>query len=135
LTTLIIIISVYLAGAFVTYHLGRFNVEHIECEDAIVWPIYAAIGLFIGLISIPFVVLWGMNWLFGKVFGITNGLVDRLVDSSKQKRQPKVKEKAKVEAEPQVLIQKGAILGSEEYRRLKPMIEKYEAKLHVCERE
>jgi len=147
LTLLIAGIPAYLLLALVAYHIEKRLVDSdAPALFAIGWPIRLGLLAFLAALLLPLGAVYGAGWLanegIGRLFGKTDGLVDRLLTMERPKWLPPRRPgkhpgqtELKPAPPPQISIPQGAILGSEEYRRLKPMVEEYEAKLPVHERE
>jgi len=106
------------------------------------WPItmtcYAILAAFI----CPFAIYNGFVWLIDtmskKLLEKTDTMTDQLIFKTKRlfsKGNTKVEVNKFRTQQPIISIPCGAAIRSEDYRRLKPMLEQYEATLPVTERE
>ena len=124
----------YLFLALVAYHIEKRVMEESEMPAlfAVFWPVRLVMLGFFAAIYLPSLAIIGAGWLVNegatRLLEKTDGLVDRLLS----RERPKV---PKPEPVPRISIPKNAVLGSEEYRRLKPLVEQYEHKLPILERE
>lgn len=135
-------IPTYLLLALVAYHIERRVVDaEYPALCAMVWPMrLTMLGVIVG-IGAPIAALFGAGWLVDKgakaVFGLTDNAVDGMASAVRRRLAGKPKPPAEPRRlePPRISIPRGAVLGSEEYRRLKPLIERYEDTMPVMERE
>lgn len=141
-------ITAYLFCALVAYHIEKRIVDaEMPALCAAVWPLRLAMLAVLAGVFVPAAALAGAGWLcnegFGWLLGKTDGTVDRMVEGVRgglrgireRRLAKRLEPQAKVLAPPQIIIPDGAVLGSKEYRKLKPMIEQFEVNMPVTERE
>jgi hypothetical protein len=132
-------ITAYLFCALVAYHIEKRIVDaEMPALCAAVWPLRLAELAFLASLGSVYGAGWLANKGFGWLFGKTDAAVDRMVDGMRgglrgirERRLAKRLEQKRS----RIMIPEGAVLGSEEYRRLKPMIESFERGLPIHERE
>lgn len=145
---LVAVIPAYLFLALIAYHIEkRLADSEMPALCAAFWPMRLAELAFLASFLAPIAAVFGAAWVvnrgFGWLFGKTDAAVDRMVDgvrgklsSMREKRIAKrLERRTRMLAPPRITIPDGAALGSEEYRKLKPMIESFERGLPVHERE
>lgn len=139
----LVVVPSYVLMSFVAYHVERRVIDpEGEDEDAQVlyaafWPLRMVYAL--AALALTSVYFSGVG--IAKMFRATDGMVDRMLERRRIRKMELVERCEQCEQArppktfPQVTIPEGATLGSEEYRKLKPMMAQYESKLPVCERE
>ncbi len=146
--TVFMIVSAYLLASLVAYHIEKRIVDaEMPALCAAVWPVRLAELAFLACLAAPVGAIFGTGWAinkgFGWLFGKTDAAVDRIVEGTRggwrgmreRRLARRLETRTKALAPLRITIPEGAVLGSEEYRRLKPMIEKFEGTMPVMERE
>jgi hypothetical protein len=134
----LICLPLYLIATVVAYHVEKRVVKEDD-EDgltlcAIFWPFRLAWLLSLCALGLPVLIIMGIGLALKALFKITDGVVDRIVGHCRpaENLDPGLCEKPA--PKPRIIIPDGAEVGLEEYRRLKPMIERFERHLPLLER-